>query len=397
MKRSTLFPTLALALSLVPWSHAAESTGDAFHGDAPDDHHPWAVHDRNRPQPPVVTPGTFSTQDTPGKPPSDAIILFGGTEADVSKWEADKNPAEPTKWIVKDGDFQCVPGSGYVRTKEEFGDCQLHVEWTAPTEVHGDSQGRGNSGVFLMGLVEIQVLDNYKNPTYADGFASSVYGQYAPYANALRAPGEWESYDIVFRRPIWKDGKEIAHGSVTVFVNGVLTQDHSRIEGPTGHAKRTDPTKAFPDKGPLKLQDHGNPVRYRNIWLRTLPPRTIEGGDNGALSTEATKAKRHEIATSLREKAASLQGREKLLGLLESLTYEADPAALSTAKEMATADADAISKIPADQLESHKGQILQLHNALQYLTKFNDLPADFPPTVTVAKIVKDNKLDKKKK
>jgi hypothetical protein len=396
MKLRTVFSTLGLAVSLASLSHAAESTGDAFHGDAPDEHHPWAVHDRNRPQPPLVTPGTFSSQDKPGTPPSDAIILFGGTEADVSKWEADKPNAEPTKWIVKDGAFQCVPGSGYVRTKEQFGDYQLHVEWTAPMEVHGDSQGRGNSGVFLMGLIEVQVLDNYKNPTYADGFASSVYGQYAPYANALRAPGEWEAYDIVFRRPIWKDGKEVSHGSVTVFVNGVLTQDHVHIEGPTGHAKRTNTAFVFPDKGPLKLQDHGNPVRYRNIWLRPLPPRTIEGGTNGPLSAETTKAMRHETAASLREKAAKLEGREKLLGLLESLSYEADADTLSTAQKMAAADVDEASKIPADKIESKKGSILQLHNALQYLIKFNDLPADFAPAVELKKVVKDHQLDKKK-
>jgi 3-keto-disaccharide hydrolase len=397
MKLRTVFPTLSLALAMASWSHAAESTGEPFHGDAPDEHHPWAVHDRNRPQPPVVTPGSFSTQETPGTPPSDAIILFGGTEADVSKWEADKNPAEPTKWVVKDGDFECVPGSGYVRTKEEFGDCQLHVEWASPTEVHGDSQGRGNSGVFLMGLVEIQVLDNYKNPTYADGFASSVYGQYAPYANALREPGQWEVYDIVFRRPIWKDGKEVSHGSVTVFCNGVLTMDHAHIEGPTGHAKRTDPTKPFPDKGPLKLQDHGNPVRYRNIWIRPLPPRTIEGGDNGPLSAEVTKAKRHEIAAGIRDAAAKLEGDDKLLHLLESLVYEADADTLGTAEKMAAADAESFAKIPADQIESHKGQILALHNALQYLIKFNDLPADFAPSVALKAIVKEHQLDKKEK
>jgi len=145
------------AFSLVSSGFAA-STGSAFYGDAPDDHHPWAVHDHNRPQPNLVTPGSFSTQEQPGKPPSDAVILFDG--ADLSKWEADEGENVPTKWVVKNGAMECVPGSGYIRTKEKIGDCQLHVEWAAPTKVQGDSQGRGNSGVFLMGLVEIQVLDN---------------------------------------------------------------------------------------------------------------------------------------------------------------------------------------------------------------------------------------------
>ena len=147
-----------------------------FYGDPPDATHPWALHDMNRPQPPIVTPGTFSTPEQPGRPPSDARVLFDGTPATLDKWEADKNPPEPTKWVVKDGTLQCVPGSGYIRTKEEFGDCQLHVEWSAPLKVEGQSQGRGNSGVFLMGQTEVQVLDNYENPTYSDGTAGSVYG-----------------------------------------------------------------------------------------------------------------------------------------------------------------------------------------------------------------------------
>ena len=198
--------------------------------------------------------------------------------------------------------MECVPGSGYVRTKAKIGDCQLHVEWAAPTKAEGESQGRGNSGVFLMGLVEVQVLDNYNNPTYADGFAASVYGVNPPMANALRAPGQFQTYDIVFRRPIYKDGQPVDPGYVTVFENGVLVQDHTRLEGGTGHMARSKPGP-FPEAGPLKLQDHGNPVRYRNIWYRPLPPRAIEGGTDGYLTTEATMAKRKEIAAMLRQQA----------------------------------------------------------------------------------------------
>ncbi|RYD28869.1 MAG: DUF1080 domain-containing protein, partial [Verrucomicrobiaceae bacterium] len=224
---AALLPGLALA--------AAASTSLAgFYGDPPDQFHPWAIHDENRPQPPRVEPGTYSTQESPGKPPSDAVVLFDGTEASLANWLADKEPAEPTKWIVKDGTFQCVPGAGYVRTKAEWGDCQLHVEWSAPSKVEGNSQGRGNSGIFPMGQVEVQVLDNFNNPTYADGFAGSVYGINPPFANALHGPGEWQVYDIVFRRPIFKDGKMVTDGHLTVFVNGVLTQDATPLEGGGG-------------------------------------------------------------------------------------------------------------------------------------------------------------------
>ena len=310
------------------FSSVAESKiGHAFYGDAPDEHHPWAVHDINRPQPKIVTPGSFSSQEQPGKPPSDAIVLFDGS--DVSNFEADVDGSVPTKWIVKDGAMECVPGSGYVRTKAKFGDCQLHVEWAAPSEVKGDSQGRGNSGVFLMGIMEIQVLDNYNNPSYADGMAGSVYDENPPMANALRPPGQFQTYDIVFRRPIWRDGKEIDSGYVTVFVNGVLVQDHTRIEGTTGHMRRSVPG-AFPEVGPLKLQDHGNPVRYRNIWYRPLPPRAIEGGTDGYLTTAAATAKRAEIAKTIREDAATLTDaanpEPQLMRYAESLEYENEPA-----------------------------------------------------------------------
>jgi hypothetical protein len=250
------------------------------------------------------------------------MVLFDGTS--LSQWEADKGEGIPTKWIVKEGAMECVPGSGMIRTKDKFGDCQLHVEWAAPTKVEGDSQGRGNSGVFLMGLVEIQVLDNYHNPTYADGFASSVYGVNPPMVNALRTPGEFQVYDIVFRRPVYRDGKPVDPGYVTVFLNGVLVQDHTMLEGGTGHMGRSKPGE-FPEKGQLKLQDHGNPVRYRNIWLRELPPRAIEGGTDGYLTSDATMAKRKEIAASIRQDATTLQNAgnslPEMLRLMESLAY----------------------------------------------------------------------------
>jgi Domain of Unknown Function (DUF1080) len=400
MKFSPALALIGAALTMTSLTFAAGSTGNAFYGDPPDDHHPWAVHDPNRPQPKLVTPGTYSTQEQPGKPPSDAIVLFDGTaESLAANWEADKKESEPTKWAVRDGAMECVPKSGYVRTKAQFGDCQLHVEWAAPTPAQGESQGRGNSGVFLMGQVEIQVLDNYDNPTYADGFASSVYGVQPPLANALREPGKWQVYDIIFRRPIWKDGKEIDPGHVTVFCNGVLTLDHTQLEGPSGHRKRSIPA-AFPDKGAFKLQDHGNPVRYRNIWYRELPLRAVEGGTDGPLTAEATAAKRKEIAAAIREDAAKHSGEPLpyMLRVMESLVYEKDEPTLQKATELAEKYAADLKQLPEDKLEPKKDEVIKVNEALQFLsTKCNIFPANFGPKVDVQKIIKAHGWDKKKK
>ena len=390
MNRSAL-PTLALSLLTT----AALAEG-GFYGDPPDKTHPWAIHDMNRPQPVRVEPGTFSSQEKPGDPPSDAIILFGGKPEEIEKWISDKPNGEPTKWEVKDGVLQCVPGSGYIRTKEEFADCQLHIEWSAPSKVEGNSQGRGNSGVFLMGAVEVQVLDNYNNPTYADGFASSIYGINPPAANALRAPGEWQVYDIVFRKPVFKDGQEIDPGYITVFVNGVLTQDHTPFEGGGGHMRRSK-AKAFPEKGPLKIQDHGNPVRFRNIWYRPLPKRVVEGGEYSRMSEEATTAKRAEIAQGIREDAAKLEGNAKMLRFFESLCYAEN----AEAREFATAAvndfATAMKAVPADKIESKKGEIMQVAKALRYLTQWQFLPADFAAKADLEAIIKANDWEPKKK
>jgi len=387
--------TVYAVLSLTATCFAA-NVGSPFYGDAPDDHHPWAIHDRNRPQPSLVTPGTFSSQDQPGKPPSDAIILFDGS--DLSKWEADEGEGVPTKWVVKNGAMECVPGSGYIRTRDKFGDCQLHVEWAAPTKAEGESQGRGNSGVFLMGLVEIQVLDNYNNPTYPDGFAASVYGVNPPFANALRPPGEFQTYDIVFRRPIYKDGKAVDPGSVTVFENGVLVQDHTRLEGPTGHMARSKPGP-FPETGPLKLQDHGNPVRYRNIWYRPLPPRQVEGSTDGYLTTEATMAKRAEIAGKLREDAEKLKDPAnpvpEMLRLAESLVYEHDDAASQRAADLAKQYLADLQQLPPDKLAAKKDELKHLRDVAKYLARFDVIPDDAEAKVQLERIIKDHNWDKK--
>ncbi|MBB5350266.1 hypothetical protein HNR46_000490 [Haloferula luteola] len=386
MKSHRIASALALPLVIAP----ALADG-AFYGDPPDATHPWAIHDMNRPQPPRVEPGTFSDQNTPGTPPSDAIVLFDGSSQSLSNWQADKNPPEATQWIAKDGVLQCVPGSGMIRTKEEFSDCQLHVEWASPLESEGNSQGRGNSGVFLMGEVEIQVLNNYDNPTYADGFAGSVYGVNPPMANALRKTGEWQAYDIVFRRPVYEGDQLVDPGHLTVFCNGVLLQDGTPLEGGGGHRARSH-DRPFPETGPLKLQDHGNPVRFRNIWIRPLPKRAIEGGDTSVMTPEATAAKRSEIAQEIRSKAATKEGKDKLLLLLESLTYERDPEALKEASTMVAKFADHLKAMSEDKLEGIKGDVLQVNHALQYLTHFE--LAEFKQTDEILQLVKKREWDK---
>jgi hypothetical protein len=226
----------------------------------------WKIHDMSRPAPPVVDPGTFSTQDMPGHPPSDAIVLFDGK--DLSKWQhADKSAA---KWKVQNGYAEVVAETGNIQTKQEFGDFQLHVEFAEPVPPVGDSQERGNSGVYLQGLYEVQVLDSYKNKTYADGQAASLYGQYPPQVNASRPPGTWQQYDIVFHAPKFDAANKLLKPArVTVFHNGVLVQDNVALTGPTEHGERP-PYKPGVVRGPVALQDHGNPVRFRNIWIREL-------------------------------------------------------------------------------------------------------------------------------
>jgi len=227
----------------------------------------WLIHDVNRPAPPIITPGAEC-----GAAPSDAVVLFDGTEASMTNnWTDTKG--NPTKWAFRDGCMESVKNAGYIQSKQQFGSCQLHVEFATPSRVQGSSQGRGNSGVFLQGEFEIQVLDSYENKTYPDGQCSALYGRSVPLVNVCRQPGEWQSYDIVFHRAIFdKDGKIVRKPTFTVFQNGVLVQDHVTLEGGTqwnGPHAISD-FRPIGDKGPIQFQDHGNPVRYRNIWLREL-------------------------------------------------------------------------------------------------------------------------------
>jgi len=220
----------------------------------------WHVHDSRRPSPVAVQ--SFGC----GKAPSDAIVLFDGSEASLFAWQSDGGAA---KWKIEQGAL--VAGGGNLSTRGAWGDCQLHVEWAAPTPPQSDSQGRGNSGVFFgFGRYEVQVLDSYNNKTYADGSAASVYGQYPPLVNVALAPGQWQTYDIVWTAPRFDaEGKLASKARLTVLHNGVVVQNNVELTGPTGWVGRV-PYPTHPERMPIAFQDHGNPVRYRNVWVREL-------------------------------------------------------------------------------------------------------------------------------
>lgn len=224
--------------------------GKAQHGDP-------ALTEVWEPVPAIVAPGEAQ------KAPSDAIILFDGK--DLNEWKGRDGAA---KWEVKNGIATVVKGTGDIETKQAFGDIQLHIEWRSPKKVEGKDQGRGNSGVFLQGRYELQVLDSYENPTYVNGQAGSIYKQTAPLVNATKAPGEWQTYDIIYRAPKFSGEELVSPARITVLHNGVLIHDNTEIQGTTEYI---GPPKVVPHgKGPLKLQDHGNPVSFRNIWVREL-------------------------------------------------------------------------------------------------------------------------------
>jgi hypothetical protein len=268
MSRNSLFLVVGVGAAWIAAAVAQQSKpGDLGFTDTPMlPGLPWHVHDPARPHPKVVTPG-----ETPGAPPSDAIVLFDGK--DLSQWTqagrgADSGKMVEARWKLGDGYFEVVGGTGNLQTREKFGDCQLHVEWASPAVVRGTSQGRGNSGVLLMSRYEIQVLDAYNNPTYADGQASAIYGQWPPLANPARKPGEWNTYDILWEAPSFDGDKLLKPAYVTVIYNGVMVHHHKELMGPMVYRQVAHYTPHGAEE-PLTLQDHnGDLVRYRNIWIR---------------------------------------------------------------------------------------------------------------------------------
>jgi hypothetical protein len=239
----------------------------ATQADPPESPSPrWRQHDIRRPKPPAIEPAEGIVA---ARPPQGAVVLFDGTSLDA--W---KSPGGgPARWKVVEGAMETVPGTGMIETKGTFGDMQLHIEWATPKPPVGVGQDRGNSGIFLMGQFEIQVLDSYKADTYADGQAGAIYGQYPPLFNSSRPPGEWQAYDIAFRRPRFDpSGKLLEPARITVFLNGVLIQNNEEPIGPTSWLK-WQPYEDRGASGPIALQDHDHPVRYRNIWVLPMPER----------------------------------------------------------------------------------------------------------------------------
>ena len=225
----------------------------------------WRVHDDNRPRPAVVKSGETFSHMAP--PPSDATVLFDGTC--LSGWENTK-AGKKVEWKVENGYMEVKPKTGTIRTKQKFGDFQLHIEFATPAEVKGASQGRGNSGVIIYGLYEVQLLDSYNNKSYADGQVGAMYGQFPPLWNAAKKPGAWQTYDIIFETARWKDGKLAKKANVTVLHNGVLLHHRKEFIGTVKHKKVATYSKPHAPEGPIVLQDHGNPMRFRNIWIRNI-------------------------------------------------------------------------------------------------------------------------------
>jgi hypothetical protein len=252
-----------LAAHLAVAVAALAATGGVAYGQ---DSGEWPIHSLDRPQPAVVDPGP---PPDPSPLPSDAVVLFDGT--DLSSWRAEDGG--PAPWRMVEGAIEVAPHTGSLVSRDSFGDIQLHIEWRTPAEIAGEGQERGNSGVYLMGRYELQVLDSHDNPTYPDGQAGAIFGQYPPLVNASRGPGEWQSYDVVFHAPRFDDaGELVGPARMTVFHNGVLVQDDVELTGPTAFQARP-PYEPHPPRLPISLQDHEFPVRYRNIWLREIGGR----------------------------------------------------------------------------------------------------------------------------
>ncbi len=224
---------------------------------------PWRVHDLKRPRPKAVAPGVIDTA-----PPADAVVLFNGENLDQWYHIGSEEEIYEAQWKVQDGYFEVEPRTGSLITLDSFGSCQMHIEWMVPKGTQGTSQGRGNSGIKFMERYEVQVLDSFNNRTYADGQAASIYGQYPPLVNASRPQGEWQAYDIIFEAPVYEAGKMKRQPVVTVFHNGILVQHHRELVGPTG--LRGSGAEEVPPAAPITLQDHGNPIRFRNVWVREL-------------------------------------------------------------------------------------------------------------------------------
>lgn len=264
-------PSLLCAFALTALAAAPVFAAEGYTDTPMQPNGKWHIHDPARPHPPVVTPGKQFTQMADA--PADAVVLFNGT--DFSQWIG--QGGKEVKWKIEK-EYMETTKTGVIRTKDEFGDFQLHLEFATPAEVVGSGQGRGNNGINIFGRYEVQVLDSYNNVTYADGQAGALYGQQPPRVNASRPPGEWQTYDIVFESPRWDDkGELVKKGYITVIHNGLVLHHRQELLGGTGH-RQIAPYKKHAPKGFIELYEHGNPVRFRNIWIRPL--REYDAGES---------------------------------------------------------------------------------------------------------------------
>jgi hypothetical protein len=320
-------------------------------------------------------------------------VLFDGSRESFEKNWCDSKGGV-SKWACDGkGEFCCRPGyvnGGAIRTRREFGDCQLHLEFRHDTEIKphpAGAQMRGNSGVFLMSNYEIQILESYytdpadmRVPNYADGQAGAVYAENPPMVNPARKPGQWQTYDIVFHQPVW-DGLKLLHpGSVSVFFNGVLVQDHWELEGLTTHCVRR-PLAPHKATGPLMLQDHGCPVYFRNIWLRPLPSRW-DNKTHSSLTADENEvmALRRRTAAALFAKIADPRAPtgENVAELSEVVSYSKEGEA-ADAWEKACEGFIAALKARGEEVKSSAGEIVRARNALRILERNGVITRKFKP------------------
>ena len=308
-------------------------------GDRPDARHAWAVHDDNRPNPVEISAEK-------GAVPSDAIVLFDGTQKSVDEHWCDEK-GNPTKWIEKDGLFYCVPQSGMVYAKDKVADCQLHLEFKIPDP---PGEGLGNSGVYVHGLYELQVLHSFhntdmyhpippwKHANYADGQCGAIYGQTPPIVNPTRDVDKWQVYDIVFHPAVWNGDTLVEPATLTAFLNGVLVQDNWKLEGPTYYVIRTkhDAKVESAERCAVALQDHGHPVEFRNIWVRRIDSRranTVHGGDHFN-AQDAAKLREKLAAETLAKAHAAENPASRLVWLWESYRYRIDASVMKEIAEL---------------------------------------------------------------
>lgn len=379
MEKTALFCAVAFGAVTV-WA--------GVYGDTPDTRHAWAVHDRNRPRPAVV-------RSVEGAPPSDAVILFDGSSLD--QWVMVKED-QPCKWRIVDGAMEVTAKSGSIKTRQAFGDCQLHIEWMCPAEVKGQAQGRGNSGVFLMGMHEVQILDSFENDAYPDGQAGSVYAENPPMVNVSRKPGEWQSFDIIFHQPLWEGDTLKFPGSITVLQNGVVVQDHWELEGLTTHCKRR-PLAPYASKLPLQLQDHGNPVRFRNIWIREIPSRYENKTHGGpGVDEAAVMALRKETAAALFAKA-NLGDADKasaLSRIIEVISYDKTEEYLAFYRKLRDEYLQALNTMERGEIKGLKAEIIRLRNECNVMIRNKVFPESCALRAGLSKLIERHELEKKK-